>query len=109
MPVGGGELNLRADYAWRSKHYATGPLVGPGYQEQFRETAKIPSYGLLNGQIAYRLDNPNVEVAVYAQNLANKKYIQRLLAIENSLGVTAYSPGLPRMYGVRLTYRFGGE
>ncbi len=109
VPVGGGELNLRADYAWRSKHYATGPLVGPGYQEQFRETAKIPSYGLLNGQIAYRLDNPNVEVAVYAQNLANKKYIQRLLAIENSLGVTAYSPGLPRMYGVRLTYRFGGE
>ena len=48
-------------------------------------------------------------MALYAQNITKKKYYQRLLAIDNSLGVTAYSPGMPRMYGVRLTYKFGGE
>jgi iron complex outermembrane receptor protein len=109
VPVGPGELNLRTDYSWRSKQYTTGPLVGPGYQEQFKDTAKIPAYGLLNGQIAYRLENPNVEIALYAQNITKKKYFARLLAIENSLGVTGYSPGMPRTYGVRLTYKFGGE
>ncbi len=109
VPVGSGELNLRADYSWRSKQYTTGPLVGPGYQEKFKDTAKIPAYGLLNGQIAYQLEDPNVEVALYAQNITKKKYFQRLLAIENSLGVTGYSPGMPRTYGVRLTYKFGGE
>lgn len=109
VPVGAGELNLRADYAWRSKQYSTGPLIGPGYQQQFKDSAEMPGYGLLNGQIAYRLDDPNVEVALYAQNITKKKYYQRLLAIDNSLGVTAYSPGMPRMYGVRLTYKFGGE
>lgn len=109
VPMSAGELNLRADYSWRSKQYTTGPLIGPGYQEQFKDTAKIPAYGLLNGQIAYRFENPKLEVAIYGQNLTQKKYFARLLAIENSLGVTGYSPGMPRTYGVRLTYKFGGE
>ncbi|HMP46384.1 MAG TPA: TonB-dependent receptor [Sphingopyxis sp.] len=109
VPVGSGELSLRTDYSWRSKQFTTGPLVGPGYQQQFKETAKIPAYGIWNGQIAYSFDNPNVEVAIYGQNLAGKKYFQRLLAIENSLGVTGYSPGMPRTYGVRLTYKFGKQ
>jgi len=109
VPAPGGELNLRADYAWRSDQYTTGPLSGPGYQQQFKDTARIPAYGLFNAQLAYRLENPNIEIAVYGQNIGNKKYFARYLAIENSLGVTAYSPGMPRQYGLRLTYKFGGE
>jgi iron complex outermembrane receptor protein len=109
IPLGGSDLNLRADYAWRSKQATTGPLIGPGFQEQFKDTAIIAAYGVLNGQIAWSMDAPNIELALYGQNLTKKKYITRLLAIENSLGVTAYSPGMPRTYGLRLTYKFGGE
>lgn len=109
VPLGDGELNLRADYAWRSTYYTNGPLAGPGFQQQFRDTSRIPAYGLLNGQIAYHFNNPDVELAIYGQNIANKKYFTRYLAVENSLGITAYSPGTPRMYGMRLTYKFGGE
>lgn len=105
--LGSGELNLRADYAWRSNRYGTGPLVGPGLNEAFRENSNIPSYGVLNGQIAYQFENPNVELAIYGQNIANSKYIMRVLSVETQLGFTSYSPGLPRMYGARLTYRFG--
>lgn len=109
VPLGEGELNLRADYSYRSSYFATGPLVGPGFNQQFKDTAKIPGYGLFNAQIAYQFADPDVELSLYAQNITKKKYITRLLAIENSLGVTAYSPGLPRMYGLRLTWKFGGE
>lgn len=107
ITVGSGELNLRADYAWRSNRYGTGPLVGPGLNEAFRENSKIPGYGVLNGQIAYQFKNPNVELAIYGQNITNTKYFMRLLSVETQLGITSYSPGLPRMYGARLTYRFG--
>lgn len=109
LSLGGSDLNLRADYAWTSKRAGTGPLIGPGFQEQFKDTAIMPSYGVLNGQIAWLLEQPNIELALYGQNLTNKKYITRQLAIENSLGITSYSPGTPRMYGLRLTYKFGGE
>jgi len=109
VPAPGGELNMRADYSWRSDQYTTGPLIGPGYQQQFKETALIKAYGLLNAQLAYRLENPKIEIAVYGQNITDKKYYNRFLAIENSLGITSYSPGMPRQYGVRLTYKFGGE
>ncbi len=109
VPVGSGELNLRADYAYRSSYFTTGPLVGPGYQEQYKDKARIPGYGLLNGQVSYRFNDPDLELGLYAQNITKKKYYTRLLVVENTLGVTGYSPGQPRMYGVRLTYRFGGE
>ncbi|WP_397588996.1 TonB-dependent receptor [Sphingorhabdus sp.] len=109
IPLASSEINVRLDYAWRAKQATTGPLVGPGFNQDFKNTAIIPSYGLLNGQIAWKLENPNLELAVYGQNIAGKKYFTRFLAIENSLGVTAYSPGTPAMYGVRATYRFGGK
>lgn len=105
--LGSGELSFRADYAWRSDRFGTGPLVGPGLNEAFRDDARIPGYGILNAQIAYQFDNPDVELAIYGQNIGDKEYFQRLLSVGPQLGVTAYTPGLPRMYGLRMTYRFG--
>lgn len=105
--LGDGDFSMRADYAWRSERFGTGPLVGPGLNEAFRDSARIPAFGVLNAQIAYQFENPDVELALVGQNITNNRYFARLLSLEPQLGFTSYSPGLPRMYGLRLTYRFG--
>ena len=97
----GGAFNVHVDYALRSKVYSIS--LPPSLQE----TAKIPGYDLLNARIAFQLENPNVELAVYGANLLQEKYVVRLLDVENTpLGITAYGPGRPRTYGVSASYRF---
>ena len=107
-PVGIGDLNLHADYAHRSASYGVGPLIGAGLPGALKpNTNRIPPYGILNGQIALRMQEDRLELAVYGRNLTKTKYFQRLLALEDTaLGTTSYLPGDPRTYGVSLTYKF---
>ena len=117
--AGAGTLRLRADYGWRSKQYAspaqlaasdrvglTPDQIAAG-NKALQDTAKIPSYGILNARIAFELENPDLEFAVYALNLTKKDYFTRLLALENTpFGLTSYTPGDPRTYGVSVTWRY---
>lgn len=109
VPLGADELNLRADYAFRGDSFTSGPLIGPGFNQAFKDTARIKSYGILNAQISYKFADPSLEVALYARNLTGTKYETRLIVQSNTAGTTSYTPGEPRMYGVRLTVKFGGE
>jgi iron complex outermembrane recepter protein len=108
VPLGMGDLNLHADYAWRSTTYSVGPLVGPGlFGATNSTTNRIPSYGLLNAQATLRLMDERLEIGVYGRNLTKEKYFQRLLALEDTaLGLTSYLPGDPRTYGVTATFHF---
>ena len=108
LPVGVGELNLHADYAHRSASYGVGPLVGAGLPGLLKQrTNRIPPYGIVNGQIALRLQDGRLELALYGRNLTKTKYFQRLLALEDTaLGTTSYLPGDPRTYGVSATFKF---
>src|SRR3546814_2213953 len=41
---------------------------------------KISGYGLVNARIAYKLDNPNIEMSIFGRNLTGKKYLVRRFA-----------------------------
>ena len=117
--VGAGTIKLHADYSWRSEAYhaplaaSTGQRVGKTpaqidvISRNLQDTAKLPSYGLLNARIAFQLDEPNLEFALYARNIAKEKYFTRYLPVENTpLAFTSYMPGDPRTYGASVTFRF---
>lgn len=117
--AGAGTLRLRADYGWRSKQFATAAQLPAAARvgltpeqiaagnKALQDTAKIPSYGILNARIAFELDNPDLEFAVYARNITKKDYFTRLLPLENTpFGLTSYVPGDPRTYGVSVTWRY---
>lgn len=115
---GAGKLNLHVDYGWRAKQYAapmqlplpnraglTPEQIAAG-NHALQETSRINGYGLLNGRIAY-LDNSGVELAIYARNILKKKYITRLLSLENTpFGLTSYMAGDPRTYGISMSFKF---
>lgn len=119
VDVGPGKLKLHADYSWRSKVYAV-PIAAAAPQRvgktaaqiealstALQDTALIPSYGLLNARIAFELNNPSIEFALYGRNITKEQYFSRLLPLEGTaLGLTAYMPGDPRTYGASVTFRF---
>lgn len=117
--AGAGTLRLRADYGWRSEQYAapmqlaaaartglTPEQVAAG-NRALQDTSRIPSYGIFNARIAFELDNPSLEFALYARNITKEKYFTRLLSLENTpFGLTSYTPGDPRTYGASVTWRY---
>ena len=120
QPVGPGEFRARFDYGWRSSQFAAPLQLGAAERagrtpaqidagnRVLQDTARIPSYGLLNGRISYTLDKPDLEFAIFALNITKERYFTRLLALENTpFGLTSYTPGDPRTYGVSVTWRFG--
>jgi iron complex outermembrane receptor protein len=107
LPVGIGDANFHLEYAHRSASYVQGPLVGVGlFGATKPDTARMPPYGILNGQVALQLRDGKIELALYGRNLTKTKYYQRLLGVEDALGVTSYLPGDPRTYGISATLRF---
>lgn len=117
--IGPGTVKLHADYSWRSKVFASSiaasaaSRVGKTATEiaaisaGLQNTALIPSYSLLNARIAFQLNDPNLEIALYARNITKEKYFTRLLATENTpLAFTSYMPGDPQTYGISATFRF---
>ena len=67
-----------------------------------------PGYGLLNGSLTVRLDDAGLEASLYGRNLLNKKYDIAGTSLE-SVGFNVLFAGEPRMFGLQLTKRFGGE
>ena len=117
VPASFGSVNLHVDYAYRGVNFAQGPIIYPGvdgptgYDASFGfknpNTAKVPAYGIFNGQISVKLNDPNVEISIYGRNIFQKKYFARLLALEDTaLGFTSYLPGDPRTFGASVTFRY---
>lgn len=68
---------------------------------------RVPGYGIFNGRIAFQLDNPNVEVAIYGRNITNNKYLlRRFPDLYRTLGIVAAYVGQPATYGVETTFKF---
>lgn len=119
VDVGPGELRLHADYSWRSEAFSA-PIQASAPQrvgrtgaqltalnDALQNTARIPSYGLLNARVAFEFNEPEIEVAFFARNITKEQYFSRLLPVEGTaLGFTSYMPGDPRTYGVSLSYSF---
>src|SRR3546814_3512117 len=61
---------------------------------------KISGYGLVNARIAYKLDNPNIEMFIFWRNLTGKKYLVRRFAdLYRQIGFAAEYTGDPMNWG----------
>ncbi len=100
VPESMGELSLFANYSHVSSQYsAPGPNEIGGMLE---------GYGLLNASLRWgNVAGSGFDLTVFGNNLTNKLY--RVSNTNSFAGVGAWSSlyGEPRMYGVKLKYKFG--
>ncbi len=68
----------------------------------------LEGYGLLNGSIDWRnVGQKGLDVSLFVTNLTNKLYRVSNSGVFQTLGVWSEMYGEPRMYGLRVRYRFG--
>lgn len=94
------ELNwtVRADYRRQGKIYF----------DVFNDDLNSQSaYGLLNLSASLASTNANWQLAAFARNVTDERYISQALTATDAFGgVFAGALGVPRMYGISLTRRF---
>jgi iron complex outermembrane receptor protein len=66
-----------------------------------------PAYGLLNLRLEWnKVQNSNLDLALFANNALNKHYLQVNYSLMNEMGFASGIYGPPAMYGVEATYHF---
>ena len=105
-----GKLKLHADYAYISSRYfdyfTTGDPAAAQAVAIANEASRIRAYGLVNGQISFTFADPNIEVALFGKNLANKAFFTNVFNSYTGIGATLQFQGTPRTYGVTVSYSF---
>jgi len=110
IPVGDdmGKLNFFANYSHTSSQYTDTtaiPALQPG--------ARLEAFGLLNMSLDWRdVARSGFDVGLFVTNATNKLYRisnSNLFQTGGGLLYQASLYGEPRMYGLRVKYRFGGE
>lgn len=109
IPVGDdmGKLNFFANYSHTSSQY-TDATAAPAEQPG----ARLEPFGLLNMSLDWRdVARSGFDVGLFVTNATNKLYrISNSNVYQSgSLLYQASLYGEPRMYGLRVKYRFGGE
>lgn len=95
IPESYGSVKLRADYDWIGRHNFSGGNDPDQLAEQ-------KSYGLTNLNLNWGAPSNAYHVEVFAKNLGNVKYY--LNAQELSTTTEDVVWGMPRTFGIRLTY-----
>ncbi len=97
-----GSLVLAASYTYQSK-FSTA-------QTNEAEVQYLPGYGYLNASVALKdIGGKPIDVELFGTNLTNALYATGLLDQYNTpSGIVTYTYAPPRMFGVRVKYRFGG-
>jgi iron complex outermembrane receptor protein len=67
---------------------------------------KQNAYALADARVSYEFTGANASVAVFARNLADKKY-HVLAGALRPVGISYLVPGEPRFIGIEVTKRFG--
>jgi iron complex outermembrane receptor protein len=71
--------------------------------------ASLPGYDLWNGQIQWsNIFGRPIDITAFVKNAADKFYVRGGIALEQQLGITQGTAGEPRLWGVKVRYRFGG-
>jgi iron complex outermembrane recepter protein len=95
IPQSAGGLSVRANYAWQDR---SGTFLTP---------YMIPAYGLLNLSANWDgMAGTHVDGSLFVSNVADKVYAFGGVQV---FGLTQTIYGDPRMYGVRVRYRFGAK
>jgi iron complex outermembrane receptor protein len=97
VPLHGmGDIAFQANYSWQA---AFGDFLG---------TRQIPSHDLLNLALNWNsVSGGPLDVSVFVSNATNRAYQTGGIGI--GIGFTEATYGDPRMYGIRLNYRFGAK
>jgi iron complex outermembrane recepter protein len=96
-----GEVSWQANWNWQAG--VNTDTSQPG--------GTIPAFALLNMSADWNgVYGGPVDLSLFASNLTNKVYTIGLLDVYNApFGFVSSKFGEPRMYGIRFSYRFGGE
>jgi iron complex outermembrane recepter protein len=90
-----GDVSLRANWHWQT-HF--GDFLG---------TNQIPAYSLLNLSLNWdKIAGAPVDAQIFCSNALNKTYESGGIGF---LGVSEVTYGDPRLYGIRVAYRFGAQ
>ncbi len=116
VPTSVGEFSFHIDYAWtaeRAMDAATVRTVAQGGTQAAIDATAIANrasiikaYGLLNGRIALNLENPNIEIAIWGRNLANKAWFTNVFNSYTGLGAVMQFQGAPRTFGATVAFKF---
>jgi len=108
-----GKLSVHADYAYVSSRIfyqdTASPLQPADVQAIYaraNELGTVSGYGLLNGRLAMNVADTGLELALWARNIANKRYLNVVSTFYTSFGPAMGFPGAPRIYGVAATYKW---
>lgn len=108
-----GDINWHFDYAYSSERQEEidGPALAvlpydPAQVTGLTPDNKIDAYGLANLRITYIPNDSELSVALFARNLFDEEYLYGIGGQAMSVGSPIANPGLPRMYGVEVSYNF---
>lgn len=98
-----GTLRPRIDYRYNSEIYMGLEAGAWGVRKQ----TSIPSFHVVNARLSWVAPDETWEVAAFATNLTNEKYLFGAAATADSIGTFITQKAPPRMYGLEFLYRFG--
>ena len=107
-PENVGNLSLYASYSWTDKQ-ATAPFSTETFPDGTANEPGVllPSYGLLNATLEWKhVMGSQVDLTVFATNLANKTYEISNSGVYQTIGAQAVIYGEPRMFGGRIKFSF---
>jgi iron complex outermembrane receptor protein len=95
VPDALGKVSALANWHWQT-HF--GDFLG---------TSQIPAYGVLNLSLNWdKINGAPFDAQIYCSNALNKTYISGGIGF---IGFEESTYGDPRLYGIRVTYRFGAQ
>jgi iron complex outermembrane recepter protein len=104
-----GNVSLYVSYDWTDKQ-PTAPFSTETFPDGTTNEPGVllPSYGLLNATLEWKnFLNMPLDLSVFGTNIANRTYLISNSGVYQTIGAQAVMYGEPRMFGLRLKYRFG--
>jgi len=96
-----GNLVSTLFYNWRDE-VLTGSFASSGRSDLLT----APELGQLKARVALQIAAPDVELAIYGNNLTDEREMVSGLDLSTTTGVIMHQYNRPREYGLELTYRF---
>ena len=114
VDVPGGKISLHADYSYIStfafyanSYNPTNPALTPATIARLNDLGLVKGHSNMNARITYNLAHPDIELAVWGQNLTQVKYYDSpFTGLYQLVGIATSSINAPRTYGVTATYKF---
>lgn len=105
-----GQVSLFVSYAWTDKRHLAAPAQEkfPGTNITWEPGSELAPFGLLSASLDWKNAlGTDLDFSLFGANILNKTYVISNSNVYNAIGTQGQIFGEPRMYGVRLRYKFG--